>query len=77
MILDKIKEIVKDILEIEPEEVQLSSRLSEDFDADSLDKIQIVMAIEDAFNIKVDDEDVKNINTIQDAVNYIEKKSNN
>ena len=77
MILDKIKEIIKDILDIEPEEVHLSSRLSEDFDADSLDKIQIVMAIEETFNIKVEDEDVKNINTIQDAINYIEKKSAN
>ena len=77
MILDKIKDIIKDILDIEPEEVQLSSRLSEDFDADSLDKIQIVMAIEETFDIKVEDEDVKNINTIQDAVNYIEKKTSN
>ena len=75
MILDKIKEIIKDILDIDADEVQLSSRLAEDFDADSLDKIQIVMAIEETFDIKVEDEDVKSINTIQDAVNYIEKKS--
>lgn len=74
MILDKIKAIVKDILGIEPDRVELTSRLTEDFEADSLDKIEIVMAIEDEFGITVEDEDVRQINTIQDAVSYIEKK---
>lgn len=76
MTLDKIKEIVKNILDVDPDSVTLDSSLSGDFEADSLDKIEIVMAIEEEFGITVEDDAIKSIDTIGDAVNYIEKVMN-
>lgn len=76
MTLDKIKEIVKNILDVDPDSITLDSSLSGDFEADSLDKIEIVMAIEEEFGITVEDDAIKSIDTIGDAVNYIEKVMN-
>ena len=71
MIFEKIKEIVVDQLGVNEEDVQLETRFIEDLDADSLDLFQVIMELEDTFNVKV--EDVENIKTVSDAVNYIEK----
>ena len=68
MILDKIKEIIKNILDVDPDSVTLDSSFTNDFEADSLDKIEIVMAIEEEFGITVEDDVIKSINTVGDAV---------
>lgn len=70
MIFDKIKEIVVDQLGVNDEDVKLETNFVEDLDADSLDLFQVIMEIEDAFNVKV--EDVENIKTVADAVSFIE-----
>ena len=66
MIFDKIKEIIVEQLGVNEEDVQLETRFIEDLDADSLDLFQVIMELEDTFNVKV--EDVENIKTVSDAV---------
>ena len=70
MIFEKIKEIVVDQLGVNDEDVKLETNFVEYLDADSLDLFQVIMEIEDAFNVKV--EDVENIKTVADAVSFIE-----
>lgn len=71
MIFEKIKEIVVDQLGVNEEDVTLETRFIEDLEADSLDLFQVIMELEDAFDVKV--EEVENIKTVADAVNFIEK----
>ena len=71
MIFEKIKEIVVDQLGVNEEDVTLETRFIEDLEADSLDLFQVIMELEDAFDVKV--EEVENIKTVSDAVNFIEK----
>lgn len=70
MVFEKIKEIVVDQLGVNEDEVKLETNFMEDLGADSLDLFQVVMDLEDAFNVKV--ENVENIKTVGDAVKYIE-----
>lgn len=71
MIFEKIREIVVEQLGVNEEDVKLETRFIEDLEADSLDLFQVIMELEDAFDVKV--EEVENIKTVSDAVNYIEK----
>ena len=73
MIFDKIKEIIVEQLGVNEEDVQLETRFIEDLDADSLDLFQVIMELEDTFNVKV--EDVENIKTVADAVSFIESST--
>ena len=75
MIFDKIKEIIVEQLGVNEEDVQLETRFIEDLDADSLDLFQVIMELEDTFNVKV--EDIENIKTVSDAVSFIEKATAN
>lgn len=70
MVFEKIKEIVVEQLGVNEDEVKLETNFIEDLGADSLDLFQVVMDLEDAFNVKVDN--VENIKTVGDAVKYIE-----
>lgn len=71
MVFEKIKEIVVDQLGVNEEDIKLETSFIDDLGADSLDLFQVVMDLEDAFNVKV--ENVENIKTIGDAVKYIEE----
>lgn len=71
MIFEKIREIVVEQLGVNEEDVKLETRFIEDLEADSLDLFQVIMEIEDAFDVKV--EEVENLKTVSDAVNFIEK----
>ena len=75
MIFEKIREIVVEQLGVNEEDVKLETRFIEDLDADSLDLFQVIMELEDTFNVKV--EDVENIKTVSDAVSFIEKATAN
>lgn len=70
MVLEKIKEIVVEQLGVNKADVKLETSFIEDLGADSLDLFQVVMDLEDAFDVKV--ENVENIKTVGDAVKYIE-----
>lgn len=71
MIFDKVKEIVAEQLGVEPEEVTLESSFIEDLGADSLDIVELVMALEEEFDIEIPDEDAEKISTVNDVVEYI------
>ncbi|HEY8365449.1 MAG TPA: acyl carrier protein [Haloplasmataceae bacterium] len=73
MIFEQVQEIVAEKLSLDKEKVKLESNLSEDFNADSLDAVEIIMAVEDAFDIEVADDVLMNIKTVKDIVDYIEK----
>ncbi|MCR1950704.1 MULTISPECIES: acyl carrier protein [unclassified Clostridium] len=70
MVFEKIKDIVVEQLGVNGDEVKLETNFIEDLGADSLDLFQVVMDLEDAFNVKVDN--VESIKTVGDAVKYIE-----
>ncbi|MCD2502629.1 acyl carrier protein [Clostridium sp. NSJ-145] len=70
MIFEKIRGIVADQLGIEEENITLETRFIEDLNSDSLDLFQVIMELEDEFNVKV--EDVENIKTVGDAVKFVE-----
>ncbi len=72
MVFEKVKEILCDQLDIDPDEVTLDSNLVDDFGADSLDLVDFVMTLEDEFDKEIPDEDIDNIKTVGDIVSYIE-----
>lgn len=72
MIFDEIKEILAQQLDIDAESIQMDSKLSEDLGADSLDAIDIVMSIEDEYSIEVPDDVIKDMNSVEDIVSFIE-----
>ena len=70
MTFEKIQAIIVDQLGKEEEEVQLTTRLKDELDADSLDLFQIINDIEDEFDVKIDNEE--GLETVQDLVNYVD-----
>ena len=72
MVLDKMKDILVEPLECDPEDITMESLLVDDLGADSLDAIDIVMSVEDTFKVEVPDEIIEKIETVGDIVNYIE-----
>ena len=72
MAIEKVKEILSKQLEISVDEIQIENSLQEDLGADSLDVVEIVMALEDEFSIEIADEDTAKIKTVDDIVKYIE-----
>ena len=72
MVLDKMKDILVEQLECDPEDITMESLLVDDLGADSLDAIDSVMSVEDTFKVEVPDEIIEKIETVGDIVNYIE-----
>ncbi len=71
----KVKQIIIEQLSVEDSEVTPSASFVDDLGADSLDRVELIMAFEEAFDLEIPDEQAENIKTVQDAVNYIEKNS--
>ena len=71
-LLDDVKEVVIEQLDCDPAEVKEDSRFIEDLGADSLDVVELVMALEEKFDIEIPDEDAEKIATVADAIKYIE-----
>lgn len=67
----RVKAIIAEQLGISEEDVQLESRLMEDLGADSLDKVELIMAIEAEFEIEISDEEADGMHTIHDVVGYL------
>ena len=72
MIFDEIKDILAEQLDVNPDTIEMSSVLSSDLGADSLDAIDIVMSIDDQYGIEVPDSVIENMKTVEDIVNFIE-----
>jgi len=71
---DKIKSIIAEQLGVKPEEVTPQASFIEDLGADSLDTVELVMALEEEFGVEIPDEDAEKMTTVGDAVKYIEEK---
>ncbi len=71
---EKVKKIVAEQLGVEPGEVKPEASFANDLGADSLDTVELVMALEEEFELEIPDEDAESIATVQNAVDYIEKK---
>ncbi|WP_312648649.1 acyl carrier protein [Aminipila sp.] len=76
MTFDKIKEIIIEQLSVDESQVNLETHLMKDLEADSLDAVEIIMAIEDEFDIEVPDEDAEKFQCVGDIVKYVEEKLN-
>ncbi|HNZ77557.1 MAG TPA: acyl carrier protein [Bacilli bacterium] len=73
MYFEKVKALIAKELSIDEDKITLDSKLSEDLGADSLDAVELIMAIEDEFNVQVSDEAAQNIRKVSDIVDYLEK----
>ncbi|WP_405102255.1 acyl carrier protein [Oceanobacillus sp. FSL H7-0719] len=74
-VFDRVKEIIVDRLDVEEDKVTLEASFKDDLEADSLDVVELVMELEDEFDMEIADEEAENINTVGDAVNYINSVS--
>lgn len=74
-IFDKVKEIIVDQLGVEEDEVALESSFVEDLGADSLDIVELIMALEEEFGLEIPDDEAEKISTVNDAVEYIRENS--
>ena len=74
MVFDKIKDIIVEQLDVEEAAVTMEASITEDLGADSLDVVDLVMSIEESFDVEIPDEEVENIKTVGDIVKYIENK---
>ncbi|MFH0877972.1 MAG: acyl carrier protein [Candidatus Omnitrophota bacterium] len=72
--VNKVKAIIAEQLGVKPEEVTPEASFVEDLGADSLDTVELVMALEEEFGIEIPDEDAEKMATVGDAVKYIEEK---
>ena len=72
--LNKVIEILAEKLDKDPSEITAESSIKEDLGADSLDMVEIVMEIEEEFDVEVEDSDTASIITVQDIVDYVTKK---
>ena len=73
MVLDQIKKILVETMDIEEEKITLDAKLKDDLNLDSLDSVELIMSAEEEFGIEIPDEDVMNFKTVNDFVNYIEE----
>jgi acyl carrier protein len=72
---DKVKQIIVDQLGVEATEVTPASSFVDDLGADSLDRVELIMALEETFGIEIPDDDAEKIVTVQNAVDYIQKNA--
>ena len=76
MVFEKVKKIINVVISIDEEKITLEANLENDLGADSLDAVEIIMLLEDEFDISLDDEATQNIKTVSDLVKFIEEKRN-
>ena len=77
MEFEKLKKIIAEVLNVDEEEITTETTFVDDLGADSLDVFQIIMGIEEAFDLEIDNEDVEKIVTVGDAVEQIRNATNN
>jgi acyl carrier protein len=72
--LERVRDIIVDLLGVEPEKVTPEARFREDLEADSLDLVELIMAFEEEFGGEISDEDAQKITTVGEGVAYIEER---
>ena len=73
---DKVKELIMEEMDVEESQVTLDASFKDDLEVDSLDLFEMVMTLEDEFDVEIPSEDLESIKTVGDLVNYIEEKCN-
>ena len=73
-VLERVSKVIVDRLGVDENEVKLEASFREDLGADSLDVVELVMELEDEFDMEISDEDAEKIATVGDAISYIESK---
>ena len=76
MEFEKLKKVIADVLNVDPEEISMETTFVDDLGADSLDVFQIIMGIEEEFDIEIPAEDAESITTVEEAVNLIKNAIN-
>ncbi len=71
---DRVRDIIVELLGADPAKVTTTARFREDLEADSLDLVELIMAIEEEFSGEISDEDAQKITTVGEAVNYIDTR---
>lgn len=77
MILEKVKAILVEELDVEEENIKLESKIKDDLGADSLDLFELISKIEDELNVTIEEDDYGKLVTVNDIVNYITSKQTN
>lgn len=75
MVFEKVRGIIVDQLDVEEDAVTMEASIIDDLGADSLDVVDLVMSLEEEFDVEIPDEEVENIKTIGDIVKYIEDRT--
>ncbi len=70
---EKIKSIIVNQLGVESNSVTMEAKFVDDLGADSLDIVELIMAVEEAFDVDIPDDEAENFNTVQDALNFVNK----
>lgn len=76
MVFDKVKDIIVDQLDVDEDKITMDSSITDDLGADSLDVVDLIMSLEEEFDIKIPDEEVENVKTVGDIVKFIEETNN-
>ena len=76
MVFEKIREIIMQQLNVDQDDVTMDTHLMKDLEADSLDAVEIIMAIEDEFEIEIPDDDAEKFQNVSDIVRFVEEKTN-
>ncbi|MBR2500646.1 MAG: acyl carrier protein [Clostridia bacterium] len=71
MEFEKIKEIISEQLGVDEDSIKMDTSFTDDLGADSLDLVELIMALEEEFDIEMPDGEIENINTVSDAVNFL------
>ena len=74
MEFDKVKELISEQLDVKADDITEASNIQDDLGADSLDVVDLVMALEDEFDVEIPEDQVENIKTVGDIVKFIEDK---
>jgi acyl carrier protein len=72
-IIERVKKIIIEQLDVAEEDVVPSASFVDDLGADSLDQVELIMAMEEEFNVSISDEDAEKIVTVQNAIDYVQK----
>ena len=76
MVFEKIRELIMEQLNVDQDDVTMDTHLMKDLEADSLDAVEIIMAIEDEFEIEIPDDDAEKFQNVSDIVRFVEEKTN-
>lgn len=72
MVFDQVKESLADILSCDADKIELDTNLVRDLGVDSIDTVELIMAVEDTYDIKISDKDAEDLKTVGDVVEFIE-----